>query len=162
MTPCPNIVVCLPSLEKVAEFRQGLGDTFGIIAIGPASDAMGKLAGIDAFYLSLGRAERWGSRPIPPHTVAVLHTSQTDQQSGIPPFVITGFLLKEGETPQVDAVLPLLFNCVLDAVAEVNTQQPGAIRTVGFFAFELTAGGATSLANSAQLLGQVVKKRSRQ
>jgi len=92
----------------------------------------------------------------------VLHTSQTDQQSGIPPFVITGFLLKEGETPQADAVLPLLFNCVLDAVAEVNTLKPGAIRTVGFFAFELTAGGATSLANSAQLLGQVVKKRSRQ
>ena len=162
MTPCPNIIVCLPSWEKVAEFRQGLGDTFGIIAIGPASDAMGRLAGMDAFYLSLGRAERWGSRPIAPHTVAVLRTSQADQQSGIPPFVITGFLLKEGETPQIDAVLPLLFDCVLDAIAEVNTQQPGAIRTIGFFEFELTAGEGAPLANSAQLLAQVVKKRSRQ
>jgi hypothetical protein len=161
MASCPNIIVCLPSSEKVAEFRRGLGDTFGIIAIGPANDAMGKLAGIDAFYLSLGRAERWGSRPIPPHTVAVLHTSQTEQQSGIPPFVITGFLLKEGETPQADTVLPLLFNCVLDAVAEVNVQQPGAIRTIGFFAFELTAGGLTSLANAAQLLSTTVKKRIR-
>jgi len=158
MNSCPNIVVCLPNRKKVVEFREGLGNTLGIFAFGPESDAMWKLAGIDAFYLSLSRAERWGSRPIAPHTVAVLQTSQSEQQAGYPPFIITGFLLKEGEPTHADFVLPLLVRSVLNAVDEVNTHQPGAIRALGFFAFELTFADCT-LTGSAHLLARLIKER---
>lgn len=151
MAARPNVVVHLSSRQKVAQFREGIGDAIGIIALGPETEASWKVAGIDAFYLSVTRAERWGSRPSSPHTVAVLRTSPADRKEGFPPFIITGFLLKEGDPNTAEFCIPRIVTSVVDAIDEVNTGQPGAIRTLGFFEFELSFKGS-SLANVAHLL----------
>jgi hypothetical protein len=147
----PNIVVQLSNRQKVAEFRAGIGDAIGIIALGPETEASWRTAGIDSFYLSVTRAERWGARPILPHTVAVLRTSGADREDGFPPFIITGFLLREGEPDTAEYCIPRIVTALFDAIDEVNTGQPGAIRTLGFFEFELSFKGST-LADVGHLL----------
>lgn len=153
-----NIVVQLSSRQKVAEFRAGLEDAIGIVALGPETESSWRLAGIDAFYLSVTRAERWGSRPIPPHTVAVLRTSHADQEEGFPPFIITGFLLKEGDPDTAEFCIPRIVTSVVHAIAGVNAAQPGAIRTLGFFEFELSFKGS-KLADVAHLLVESFEAR---
>lgn len=111
------------------------------------------MAGIDAFYLSVTRAEWWGSRPIAPHRVAVLRTSHADREEGLPPFIITGLLLKEGDPESAEICVPRIVTSLVDAVADVNAAQPGAIRTLGFYEFKLSFKGS-KLANLAHLLAE--------
>ena len=108
----------------------------------PETEASWKMAGIDAFYLSITRAERWGARPIPTHAVAVLRTSSVDREAGFPPFIIAGFLLNDGEPNTADYCIPRIIASVSDAIVQVNAEQPGAIRTLGFFEYELSFGGS--------------------
>jgi hypothetical protein len=109
------------------------------------------LAGIDALYLSLTRAEQFGSQPIPPHTVAVLRTSPVHREEGFPPFIITGYLLNQGEPDTADAVLPRIVASIVGAIDDVNAREPGAIRTLGLFEYELSFKDRT-LTDSARLL----------
>ncbi len=139
----PNIVVQLASREKVAAFREGLGDVLGVTAIEMSPKAFWILGGLDALYLTLSRAERWGSRPLPPHTAALLRTTDEDRRSGMPPYVITGLVLREDEPNTAEHGIPLVVRAVLRLVAETNKSNPGELRTVGFFEHELFASGGT-------------------
>jgi hypothetical protein len=145
------VIVQLSTRAKVASFRQGLGDALGVIALGPETEASWKLAGIDAFYLSLTRAERWGVRPLAPHTLAVLRTPSVDQENGMPPFIITGVVLDAEDPNTAMFCIPLIVRELWRAVERINADQPGAIRTIGLFEFELTYPGS-SLAESAKIL----------
>jgi hypothetical protein len=152
----PNILVQLSSRSKVSEFRSGLDDAVGIIAIGPESEASWRLEGLDALYLSVTRAERWGSRPIPPHTIGVLHTSPRDRADGYPPRILTGFLLTDDEPDTADYCIPMISEALIKTARMVNDREPGAIRTIGLFEFELSFKGA-SLSRSADLLARTIK-----
>jgi hypothetical protein len=139
----PNIIVQLPTREKVRGFREGLGDTVGVVALELEPKVFWTLGGLDALYLTLSRAERWGSRPLPPHTAALLRTTDEEQTNGMPPYVITGLVLKEDEPNTAKHGIPLLMRAVLRLANETNKANPGAIRTVGFFEHELFASGGT-------------------
>jgi hypothetical protein len=79
VTGRPNIIVQLPTREKVRAFRDGLGDTLGVVALEMEPKVFWTLGGLDALYLTLSRAERWGSRPLPPHTAALLRTTELNR-----------------------------------------------------------------------------------
>ncbi len=74
-------------------------------------------------YVILTRAERWGSRPIPPHTGALLHTTEEDQKEGMPQYIVTGLVLTEDESnTDDDFCIPLLVKAVRSVVEEVNAK----------------------------------------
>ena len=152
----PTVVVQLPTREKVNAFRSGLGNTCGIVALGSDPKTLWTLAGIDAFYLSLTRAERWGARPLQPHSVALLRTTESDQREGMPPYIVTGLVLKDDEPNTGAFCIPLLVKAMLAVIDGANAQHPGVIRTIGFFEFELTFPG-TSLTEVAGLLASSLK-----
>ena len=139
----PNIIVQLPNRETVRAFREGLGDSLGVVALEMEPKVFWTLGGLDALYLTLSRAERWGSRPLPPHTAGLLRTTEQDQKGGMPPYVITGLVLREDEPNTAEQGIPLLVGAVLRLANETNKGSPGAIRTVGFFEYELFASGGT-------------------
>jgi hypothetical protein len=139
----PNIIVQLPTREKVRAFREGVGDTLGVVALELEPKVFWTLGGLDALYLTLSRAERWGSRPLPPHTAALLRTTEQEQKNGMPPYVITGMVLKEDEPNTPEHGVPLLVKAVLRLANETNKGNPGTIRTVGFFEHELFASGGS-------------------
>jgi hypothetical protein len=134
----PTLVVQFATREKVAEFRSGLGDAGGVVALGVDPAAFRTLAGLDALYLSITRAEQWGARPLPPHTATILRTTEADQREGMPKYILAGLVLRDGEPNTASFAVPLIVEALRRAVEEVNAKEPGAIRTLGLFEFELT------------------------
>jgi len=57
----PTIVVQLSTRQSVNAFRAGLGNGASVVALGLDPSHFRTLAGIDALYVSLTRAERWGA-----------------------------------------------------------------------------------------------------
>jgi len=138
-----TITIQFDSREKVEAFRSGLGSVQNIVVLGIAPELFWTIGGVDALYLSLPRAERWGSRPQPPHVVEAIPTSKHDRESGFPPYILTGFVLADDEPNTPAFGFPLLADALTRAVADVNKRQSDAIRCVGFFEFELTFPGVS-------------------
>jgi hypothetical protein len=59
------------------------------------------------------------------------------------PYVVTGLVLRDEDPNTPEVVIPRLIDAVMRVVDDENVRVPGAIRTVGFFEFELTYPGAT-------------------
>jgi hypothetical protein len=68
----------------------------------------------------------------------LLRTTAEDQREGMPPYIVTGLLLKEGDPNTAAFAIPHIANAVLKVIDDVNASSPGAIRKVGFFEFELS------------------------
>ena len=69
----------------------------------------------------------------------------------MPPYIVTGLVLKDDEPNTGTFCIPLLVKAMLAAIDEANAQHADAIRTIGFFEFELTFP-ETSLTEVAGLL----------
>ena len=154
----PNILVQLSKREDVESFRSGLGDTRGVTVLGLDPKTLWRLAGLDALYLSLPRAEQWGSRLIPPHEAALLRTTAEELQSGMPPYIVTGLILNEDDPNTASFLIPILMDAVLRVVERQNTTHPGAIRSIGFFEYELKLPGIT-LDDVGRAFGQALATR---
>jgi hypothetical protein len=96
-------------------------------------------SGIEALYLPLAAAERWGSRPII-HEAQILPTSQQDQSEGLPPFIITGTCLAPDDERGPIPETTLLVSVVFKAVRTFNRTNPREIRVIGFWAYNLLKG----------------------
>lgn len=140
----PTLVIQQATRERVTAFRAGLGDTESVAVLGIDAKTFSTLPGLDAAYVSLTRTERWGSRPLAPHEVAILETGSTGAEEGLPPMIITGLVLKDDEPNTAATCMPLIIRAVLRAAGERNAALPGSIRTIGFFEFELTFPGASA------------------
>jgi hypothetical protein len=99
--------------------------------------------GIDALYLSITRAEQWGALPRPPYAATLLRTTEADQKEGMPKYVVTGLVLRDGDPNTAAFAIPLIIRATRTVIDEVNAKSPGTIRTIGFFEHELTFPGAT-------------------
>lgn len=138
----PTFVIQQSHRERVAELRAGLGDEERVVVLGIDARTFSETPGIDALYMSITRAERWGARPGAPHEATLLETGQRGMAEGLPPYVIAGLVLKEEEPNTAEFCVPLIVGAILRVVAERNRLHRGAIRTVGFMEFELTFPGA--------------------
>jgi len=147
----PTIMIQQSTRERVVAVRAGLGDVENVVVVGMDAKAFETLPGLDAIYMSLTRAERWGARPLAPHEVGVLETGKSGAEAGFPPYVMTGLILEENEQNTAQVAVPLLVRAVLRVAAERNAARSGVIRTVGFPEFELTYAGA-----SAEDIGRLI------
>jgi len=137
MSSHPVFIVQFNARQKVERFRAGLGDTSKVVALGIDDGTFWTVAGIDALYLSLSRAERWGARPLPPYRVALFPTTDADQATGLPRHILAGLVLKEADPNTAAFGLPILAKSILRVVNEHNAAAPAPIRTIGVFEFEL-------------------------
>jgi hypothetical protein len=156
----PTIIVQLNSRNKVDAFRAGIGETEGVVALGIEDRTFWTLAGIDAFYLSLSRAERWGAHPRAPYAATILRTTIEDQEKGLPKYIISGLVLKDSDPNTAAFGIPILVHGILKCVEEANRLSPGSIRTIGMFEFEL-AFSETTLIEVARLFGEAFQGASK-
>jgi hypothetical protein len=95
--------------------------------------------GLDAIFLVLAAAERWGSRPIP-GKAQVLNTTEADQERGMPAFVVSGVVLKpedpRGPVPETKALL----QTALLAIRSFNATNDKKIYKIGFWDRNLLRG----------------------
>src|SRR5437870_4617172 len=88
-------------------------------------------ADLDALYLSLPYAERWGSHPIL-HKAQILRTRPEDKD--MPPYVITGVAMDANEPRDPRAELELIIRAVLDAVESFNLENANhPLRRIGIW-----------------------------
>jgi hypothetical protein len=91
---------------------------------------------LDALYLSLIAAERWGSRPLL-YQSQVLRTECRDRQW--PQFIIAGIALTPDDVRAGDCVaeLKLTIEAVVQAVDSYNNQNGFPIKKIGFWTEDL-------------------------
>jgi hypothetical protein len=96
-------------------------------------------AGLDAIFLVLPAAERWGSKPLPGEA-QILRTGPEDQQDGMPPFVVTGVALRPADPRGPLPETKLLISTALKAVRSWNETDTEKINNLGFWAVNLLNG----------------------
>jgi hypothetical protein len=97
-------------------------------------------SGMDALFLVLPAAEKWGAKPLP-GKAQVLKTSPEDQRDGMPPYVVTGVVLRPSDPRGPLPETKMLITTALDAVREFNLSQNGeGIHKLGFWAVNLLNG----------------------
>jgi hypothetical protein len=116
-------------IEKLQQAFEGNPD---LIALTLEPDELPKLKELDALYLSIIAAERWGSKPVL-YESQVLKTRPEDQ--GWPPYIVTGIALQPDDPRAGDPIeeLKLVIKAVLEAVKSYNQKTNSQIRTVGFW-----------------------------
>lgn len=122
--------------QRRKEIRRAFGTIPGLSVLSIVPDQLPKLEGLDALFLTIVAAERWGSRPIP-YRAQVLKTHRTD---GMPPFVVTGIAMNPGD-PRINnlaAQLHLVLTAVLDAVKSYNQENNFPIGRIGFWTDDLS------------------------
>jgi len=87
---------------------------------------------LDAMFLTLVAAERWGSTPIP-YKSQVLRTDPGDK--GMPRYVVTGIAMdaEDPRTRDPKSELEMVIVAVLDAIDSFNVENDKPIRLVGFW-----------------------------
>jgi hypothetical protein len=95
---------------------------------------------MDAVFLVLPAAEKWGAVPIP-GKAQVLRTTPEDQARGLPRYVVTGVALRPTDPRGPLPETKMLLATAVEAIRHFNAANPdNAIRTVGFWAVNLLKG----------------------
>lgn len=96
--------------------------------------------GMDALFLVLPAAEKWGAKPVP-GKAQVLSTSAEDQRDGMPPYVVTGVVLRPDDPRGPLPETKMLINTALEAVREFNLARgKKKIARLGFWTVNLLNG----------------------
>jgi|SRR5689334_5877700 len=117
--------------QRREELRRAFGSTSGLSILSIRPNELTSLPDLDALFLTIVAAERWGARPL-------LYQSQilpTHRQEGMPPFIITGIALNPDD-PRINdlaAQLSLVLTAVLDALQAYNKEHNDPIRTIGIW-----------------------------
>jgi len=124
------------SEQRREELRHAFGSTPGLSILSISPDELTCLPDLDALFLPIIAAERWGSRPL-------LYQSQilqTHRQQGMPPFIVTGIALNPDDLRINDlpAQLSLVLTAVLDVVQAYNEEHNDPIRTIGIWTHNLS------------------------
>jgi hypothetical protein len=126
-----SLVFAIPKPEEARSLEQGFGSRAEFAVrqvrlIDLASD-------IDAVYVSITAAERWGAanRPII-HQAQVFRTTADDRAAGWPPFVIAGLIARQDEDVFDPRLMPLIIRAAIVAARRLNAQGSELIETIGF------------------------------
>lgn len=120
-----------PDVERTKLLQEAFRDQPQLIARAVKSPELMRLPGVDAVYLSVMAAERWGARPIS-REAQVLQTRPDDQERGLPPFVIAGVALGAEDPRDPEFGLRMIISSVLSAVRRFNETTAHTIQNVAF------------------------------
>jgi hypothetical protein len=120
--------------DEHEQFVSGLSSSFDgcpeLLAVVLDPSQLPSLEGLDAIFLGLPYAERWGSRPIL-YKAQVLSTRPDDE--GMPPYIVTGVAMHEADPRDARFELRLLIAAILDAVELHNLSSARPIRRIGLW-----------------------------
>ena len=122
-----SIIVSFVDPMRLTLFRRGARSAPNVVALGIAPQALMTTPGIDAIYLSFTAAEQWGSKPLGPGEVGLLHTSADERVRGMAPFILYGIDLNVGDPDTAEFVVPLVARGIEDQLKV--SQAP--IKTIG-------------------------------
>jgi hypothetical protein len=136
----PKLIIVDDSYSNVMLIRQGLAGYTEITVLELPPDKLPTLPNLDAMFLTLPAAERWGARPML-HQAQVLSSRLEDEEdmppAGIPPYIITGVAMAPDDPRDPIFELRLIITAVLDTVRSFNAENPKPINTIGFWAQNL-------------------------
>jgi hypothetical protein len=95
--------------------------------------------GIDVLYLPLAASARFGSKPLI-HQSLILPTTHKDQQTGLPPFVVTGTCLAADDPRGPIPEMKLLLSVVFNSIRTFNREGEQKLRRIGFWGYDLLRG----------------------
>jgi hypothetical protein len=127
-----NLIISSESKDTVDLLRSGLAGCEDVTVLKLKPDQLLKLEGLDAFYISVSGAERWGAQPII-RKAQVLRTAPQDEEEGYPSYVIAGGLFDLEDPTDPGFQLRVIMNSVLDAVESFNVDNNEAIKKIAFW-----------------------------
>jgi hypothetical protein len=147
-----NFIISTIDAETIELLREGLAGCEEVSVVRLPPHQLFKVEGLDAFYLTVMGAERWGALPIS-HEAQILSVSSEDRINGYPPYVIAGsvFNLEDSRDPKFQ--LGVIVSSVLTAVDSFNEQHDKAIAKIGFWSDELCLPGM-----NAKDAGRIIKE----
>jgi hypothetical protein len=88
---------------------------------------------VDAVYVSITAAERWGAHKRPLiHQAQVFRTRPEDRAEGWPPFVIAGLTARPDEDPFDPRLMPLIIKAAIVAARRFNARGDELIESIAF------------------------------
>ena len=134
----PQLIIAVDDHENAMSMRKGLAGCAEIAILELPSEKLPALATLDAMFLPLPAAERWGARPLL-HKAQILPTqlAASTPPFGMPPYVITGVAMAPDDPQNPRFELQLIMTAVLNAVESFNAAHPEAIQVIGLGAGHL-------------------------
>src|SRR5216684_7176832 len=114
-----NLIICDESEGTVDLLREGLAGCEEVTVLRLKPDQLLRVEGLDAFYISVTGAERWGAQPIP-HKAQILRTELDDEGKRYPSYVVAGGLFNLEDSSDPSFQLKVIMNTVLEAVDHFN------------------------------------------
>jgi hypothetical protein len=130
----PQLIITVDNTPDLMRMRKGLAGYPEITIIELPVDKLPTRSDLDAIFLPLPAAERWGARPLL-HKAQILNTQGAEGLPSIdmPPYVVTGVAMAPDDPHEPAFELELIVSSVLEAVQAFNTKHPGAIQVIGFW-----------------------------
>jgi len=127
----PRLILSDEKESTVRELRQSFNGCPGLMALLLKPNELPRLKELDALFLTLTAAERWGPR-------TAFYESQvlkTGPEDDMPPYIVTGIAMEvdDPRTRDPRAELKLVINAVLDAVKQHNSAGARPINSIGFW-----------------------------
>jgi hypothetical protein len=114
-------------------------------------------SGLDAIYVSIPMAEKWGARP-QLYEIQILPTTDVDLEQGLPPYVIAGIATDGDERHASADMLGIILRITFEGIARFNSKHPPTpIRTVGFMPQHLLADELDGSVIGEQLLREIAQ-----
>lgn len=126
--------------ETLTDLRKGLRD-IPTIEFAEVEQAvyMAPPPGLDAVFMTLPAAERWGPN-FKSRKGQVLSTSLRDRERGFPPFIVTGVNLTPADPTDPLSQVRIILEEAFAAVTEHNHHKEDRITSLGFWVKTLTNG----------------------
>jgi hypothetical protein len=135
-----KIIISEENQDCATLLRQALKKYADIVVVELSPDKLCSLNTLDAIFLPLAMAERWGAKPLLYKSqilTSELKNKADMPQQDMPPYLVTGVAvpLDQDRNPLVQ--LELVLNSVFDAIKLFNDTTDNKIQTVGFWARNL-------------------------
>ena len=134
----PQLVIAIDTHDTAMRLDKALYGCTGITILESPADKLPTLPDLDAMFLTLPGAERWGARPLV-HKAQILRTqpAQDTAPAGMPPYVIAGVAMAPDDPHDPAFELQLILTSTLEAVQAFNAKHSEAIKVIGFWAGNL-------------------------
>lgn len=127
----PRLTFSDPDAERVALLQEGFRGHAKLTALAVSSNELMRLQGVDAIFLTILAAERWGARPIS-HKAQVFRATSVDRDLGWPGYIVAGVAANVDDPRDPGFELRMIILAVLEAVTQYNEAWGDPIQNVGF------------------------------
>lgn len=146
----PKLIFADEREEMVERLQRAFAGCQELQAVCVSPPIFRRMEGLDALFLTLPLAERWGARPIL-YKAQVLKTRGVDE--GMPPYVLAGGAFHPDQISDAKYELRQVIVSVLEAVEAFNRDNSEQILAVGFWT------GISSMSDlSPEEAGQVIRE----